>query len=277
MVLLAVWQGVDGTDTLYVCEFDLNFRAARAARYLTTKCKLFHPPGDEVYREQKDHYVSIFGVDPKDQRVYCENLCLLAKLFLDHKTLYYDVEPFLFYIICEVDDAGAHMVGYFSKEKHSSEEYNLACILTLPCYQRKGYGKLMIAFSYEMSRRKVQCWLAASLSLSLSAPLSFLSGPLSHHPQLSHYTHTHPHTHPLSRAHPLFLSLLFHFVRQARRPSGPSPIWASSHTARTGCTRSSNLSRAQRYSSSSKAPSTLHQPSPLTTHHSPLTLPLLPL
>jgi hypothetical protein len=64
------------------------------------------------------------------------------------------VEPFLFYIICEVDEAGAHMVGYFSKEKYSSEEYNLACILTLPCYQRKGYGKLMIAFSYELSRRE---------------------------------------------------------------------------------------------------------------------------
>ena len=91
--------------------------------------------------------------------MYCQNLCLLSKLFLDHKTLYYDVEPFLFYIICEVDDAGAHMVGYFSKEKVPSMaegggEYNLACILTLPCYQRKGYGKLMIAFSYELSRRE---------------------------------------------------------------------------------------------------------------------------
>ena len=50
---------------------------------------------------------------------------MLAKLFLDHKTLYYDVEPFLFYIVCEVDSSGAHMVGYFSKEKYSSEEYNL--------------------------------------------------------------------------------------------------------------------------------------------------------
>ena len=93
-------------------------------------------------------------IDPSYQRIFCENLCLLAKLFLDHKTLYYDVEPFLFYIITEVDSNGAHMVGYFSKEKHSSEEYNLACILTLPCYQRKGYGKLMIAFSYELSKRE---------------------------------------------------------------------------------------------------------------------------
>jgi len=71
---------------------------------------------------------------------------LLAKLFLDHKTLYYDVEPFLFYIMCECDTRGCHMVGYFSKEKDSPDDYNLACILTLPPYQRKGYGKLLISF-----------------------------------------------------------------------------------------------------------------------------------
>jgi len=43
-------------------------------------------------------------------------------------------------------------VGYFSKEKHSPEEYNLACILTLPPYQRKGYGKFLISLSYELSK-----------------------------------------------------------------------------------------------------------------------------
>ena len=42
-------------------------------------------------------------------------MCLLAKLFLDHKTLYFDVEPFLFYILTEVDRDGCHLVGYFSK------------------------------------------------------------------------------------------------------------------------------------------------------------------
>ena len=45
-------------------------------------------------------------------------------------------------------------VGYFSKEKCCNEEYNLACILTLPCYQRRGYGKFLIAFAYELSRRE---------------------------------------------------------------------------------------------------------------------------
>jgi len=35
----------------------------------------------------------------------------------------------------------------------SYDGYNLACIMTLPQYQRKGYGMLMIEFSYELSRR----------------------------------------------------------------------------------------------------------------------------
>ena len=41
---------------------------------------------------------------------------------------------------------------YFSKEKSSEDGYNLACILTLPPYQRKGYGKFLISISYELSK-----------------------------------------------------------------------------------------------------------------------------
>ena len=48
--------------------------------------------------------------DKRPSQVYCQNLCLLSKLFLDHKTLYYDVDPFLFYVMCERDAAGYHMV-----------------------------------------------------------------------------------------------------------------------------------------------------------------------
>ena len=36
-------------------------------------------------------------------------------MFLDTKTLYYDVEPFLFYMLCEYDEEGYHFAGYFSK------------------------------------------------------------------------------------------------------------------------------------------------------------------
>ena len=41
---------------------------------------------------------------------------------------------------------------YFSKEKQSEENCNLACILALPPYQRKGYGKFLISMSYELSK-----------------------------------------------------------------------------------------------------------------------------
>jgi hypothetical protein len=50
-------------------------------------------------------------VDGRKEKQYCQNLCYLAKLFLDHKTLYYDVDLFLFYVLCETDLRGAHVVG----------------------------------------------------------------------------------------------------------------------------------------------------------------------
>lgn len=59
--------------------------------------------------------VSVWEVDGKRYKPYCQNLCLLAKFFLDHKTLYYDVEPFLFYVMTIGDSEGCHTVGYFSK------------------------------------------------------------------------------------------------------------------------------------------------------------------
>ena len=96
----------------------------------------------------------MFEVDGSEERFYCQNLCYIAKLFLDHKTLYYDVDPFLFYVLCEVDERGFHPVGYFSKEKYSDVGYNLACILTFPSHQRKGYGRFLIAFSYELTKKE---------------------------------------------------------------------------------------------------------------------------
>lgn len=137
-------------STLYFCEFCLKFfRSVDALERHCERCSLRHPPGLEIYR--KDN-VSVFEVDGTTNRLYCQNLCYIAKLFLDHKTLYYDVDPFWFYVMCEIDNHGAHIVGYFSKEKYSEEDYNVACILTLPPYQRRGYGKFLISLSYELSK-----------------------------------------------------------------------------------------------------------------------------
>lgn len=138
--------------TLYVCEFCLSYYGSfKMLQRHRTKCTLLHPPGNEIYRHEE---ISFFEIDGRKQKTYCRNLCLLSKCFLDHKTLYYDVDPFLFYLMCRRDESGVHLTGYFSKEKESAENYNLACILTLPQYQRMGYGKLLIEFSYELSKKE---------------------------------------------------------------------------------------------------------------------------
>ncbi|KAI2780983.1 hypothetical protein F4815DRAFT_109536 [Daldinia loculata] len=135
---------------LYICEFCLKYMNSDYVAWRhKLKCAAKHPPGDEIYRHGS---VSFFEVDGRKNPVYCQNLCLLAKLFLGSKTLYYDVEPFLFYVLCEYDDLGYHFVGYFSKEKRASSQNNVSCILTLPIHQRKGYGHLLIDFSYLLTK-----------------------------------------------------------------------------------------------------------------------------
>lgn len=145
---------------LFICEFCLKYMKSKPIlERHSTKCVLFQPPATEIYRnnhiiDDDDVQLSVFEVDGLVSKIYCQNLCLLAKLFLDHKTLYYDVEPFLFYVLTRNDEKGCHLVGYFSKEKHCAQKYNVSCIMTLPIYQRQGYGRFLIEFSYLLSRRE---------------------------------------------------------------------------------------------------------------------------
>ncbi|KAI8853131.1 acyl-CoA N-acyltransferase [Chytridium lagenaria] len=107
-------------ENLYLCEFCMKYmKSAFVLERHMIKCPLKHPPGNEIYR---DGNISIFEVDGRKNKIYCQNLCLLAKMFLDHKTLYYD-------------------------EKRSATYNNVSCIVTLPVHQRKGYGNLLIDFS----------------------------------------------------------------------------------------------------------------------------------
>ncbi|XP_043912676.1 histone acetyltransferase KAT6B isoform X2 [Protopterus annectens] len=139
---------------LYLCEFCLKYMKSRniLLRH-SEKCGWFHPPANEIYRKDD---LSVFEVDGNISKIYCQNLCLLAKLFLDHKTLYYDVEPFLFYVLTKNDEKGCHLVGYFSKEKLCQQKYNVSCIMIMPQYQRQGYGRFLIDFSYLLSRKEGQ-------------------------------------------------------------------------------------------------------------------------
>ncbi|KAI6887782.1 hypothetical protein KC360_g1139 [Hortaea werneckii] len=200
---------------LYICEFCLKYMSSDYVAWRhKLKCSAKHPPGDEIYRSKlpnkteaedgtvhttKETMLSFWEVDGRKNPLYCQNLCLLAKLFLGSKTLYYDVEPFLFYIMTENDEFGCHFVGYFSKEKrglgpppppeprdgfdghengggeHSQqtnggaaadgsekqEDYdpalsnpgnNVSCILVLPVHMRRGFGRVLIEFSYLLTK-----------------------------------------------------------------------------------------------------------------------------
>lgn len=102
-------------------------------------------------------------------QLFCQNLSLFAKLFLDNKSVFFDVTGFNYFLLIYtpphvklpggvrdhmVDPPQPQIVGFFSKEKMSWDNNNLACILIFPPWQRKGLGGLLIGVSYEISRRE---------------------------------------------------------------------------------------------------------------------------
>ncbi|KAH0838749.1 acyl-CoA N-acyltransferase [Lanmaoa asiatica] len=154
-------------SVLWVCERCFKYMAEGSIWELhVKKCDRRHPPGRKVYQRGAH---TIWEVDGAKEKLYCQNLSLFGKLFIDVKTLFFDcdnckdmvlspalqasIPTVFFYILTDADSQRDHVLGFFSKEKISYDDYNLACIIVLPPYQRKGYGMLMIEFSYELSRR----------------------------------------------------------------------------------------------------------------------------
>ncbi|KJR80003.1 histone acetyltransferase [Sporothrix schenckii 1099-18] len=130
---------------------------------------------------------SIWEVDGEKDVLFCQNLSLFAKLFLDNKSVFFDVTGFYYFLLVytpppslpsslraaatatasPMSGANANgqasilgaaprprVVGFFSKEKMSWDNNNLACILVFPPWQRKGLGALLMGISYEISRRE---------------------------------------------------------------------------------------------------------------------------
>lgn len=138
------------TKMLWICDGCFKYIKTYSGFAAHRKfCSNTHPPGRKVY--QRGAHI-IWEVDGAAQKLYCQNLSLFGKLFIDHKTIYFDVESFVFYILTDAANATFdHPLGFFSKEKVSYDDYNLACIVTFPPFQRKSFGTLMIEFSYYLS------------------------------------------------------------------------------------------------------------------------------
>lgn len=112
------------------------------------------PPGDVIYQDDE---FRIHELDGEEHKLYAQNLSLFAKLFLDTKSVFFDVGTFLFYTLVQrptpAHPAG-QVVGFFSKEKMSWDNNNLACILVFPPWQGKGLGQVLIATSYDLGRKE---------------------------------------------------------------------------------------------------------------------------
>ncbi|KAK4462544.1 males-absent on the first protein [Cladorrhinum samala] len=108
---------------------------------------------EEVIQDQGEW--SIYEVDGEVDVLFCQNLSLFAKLFLDNKSVFFDVTGFNYFLLVFSPPSGRpQIVGFFSKEKMSWDNNNLACILIFPPWQRKGLGALLMGISYEISRRE---------------------------------------------------------------------------------------------------------------------------
>ncbi|EFO65261.1 Histone methyltransferase MYST1 [Giardia lamblia P15] len=156
---------------IFICPFCMRYiRKERTYTAHIQNCSMKRPPGLKIY---DDGLLAVYEVDGRLNKLFCQCLCLFTKLFLDSKTLFYDTDIFLFYIMTVRTDVldeemnaslqrrenpivepicnfryptGETIVGYFSKEK--CENNILACILTFPCFHRMGIGSLLIDFAY---------------------------------------------------------------------------------------------------------------------------------
>lgn len=86
-------------------------------------------------------------------QLYAQNLSLFAKLFLETKSVFFDSSTFLYYTLV-LHEPQPQVVGFFSKEKMSWDNNNVACILVFPPWQKRGLGQILIAASYELGRRE---------------------------------------------------------------------------------------------------------------------------
>ncbi|KAI9863532.1 MAG: hypothetical protein M1824_000212 [Vezdaea acicularis] len=171
------------TERLCVCQWCFNYSKELVPYLAHVKmcpAKSSLPPGQMIY--EKDEY-SIWEVDGEEHKLFCQNLSLFAKLFLDNKSVFFDVTTFFYYLLVQTTYETSNslptrqVIGFFSKEKMSWDNNNLACILVFPPWQRKGLGKILMGVSYEITlsdlgrRGYLAYWSSAIAQSILAAPV----------------------------------------------------------------------------------------------------------
>ncbi|KAK9370829.1 acyl-CoA N-acyltransferase [Lipomyces kononenkoae] len=138
-------------ERLYVCNecFKYTSKGSEMGQHLIACSSSFSTPGTLVYQYNE---FSIRQVDGGTNKLYCQCLSLFATLFVETKSVCFAVDRFKFYVLVHhLSSKKEQAVGFFSKEKLSWDDNNLACILIFPPFQGQGFGQLLIEFSYQIS------------------------------------------------------------------------------------------------------------------------------
>ncbi|KAL7677398.1 hypothetical protein ACOME3_003635 [Neoechinorhynchus agilis] len=137
---------------IYVCQYCFAYHASIRSHYRHMEyCNHRNhcPPGKRVYLTND---VAIYELDGRTEHDYCQDLCLLARCFIETKCLWHDLDSFAFYLLFKKIGRQHNFVGYFTKLKIKSDRsHNLNCLMVMPHYQKQGHGTFLVDFSYLLS------------------------------------------------------------------------------------------------------------------------------
>ena len=163
----------------YSTHLALHLHRHRAAGFADTQP--IEPVPDSAFKVYEHCGYSVWEVDGEKEKLYCQNLSLLGKLWLEQKSVFFDTGGFGYYVLTysehvvdghaqpkagsrkrksasvgdeEVEKGllfGIKVLGFFSKEDLSWDSNNLACILILPPWQKRQLGQLLMGVSYKLS------------------------------------------------------------------------------------------------------------------------------
>ena len=137
------------------------------------------PVPESAFKVYEWEGYAVWEIDGEREKLYCQNLSLFGKLFLEQKSVFFDTGGFKYYALTHTKPQGAtatttktrgrrqrsssgamegddmlyqtRVLGFFSKENLSWDANNLACILIFPPFQHRQLGQLLMAVSYKLS------------------------------------------------------------------------------------------------------------------------------
>lgn len=137
-------------DVLYVCPYCFKFTDVKLEweQHLNSCQFKNRLPGKVMYNDGETVIRKIKGANHK---LFCQCMCLMAKFYLDNKSIFYHLDYFDFYVAYQLLDRHEVPMGFYSRELLSWDSNNLSCICVLPCYQKRHLGTKLIDFSYRLS------------------------------------------------------------------------------------------------------------------------------